>query len=168
MKLTAMVARKDMWQLVLNSAQRQTERRRIMGRTKNRHPLKTEQVYQYVLSHLRDGWSPEQICGRLERETGGRLLHHETVYRFIYKVENKNLRLFEYLPWKRKCRKKKLGRQSQRVRILNRVSIHLRPGEIEQRVAFGHWEGDTVIGKQERSVSIHTEVERKTRYVRHG
>ena len=36
---------------------------------------------------------------------------------------------------------------------------------MEKRKDFGHWEGDTVIGKLEKSKAIHTEVERKTRYL---
>jgi len=53
----------------------------------------------------------------------------------------------------------------QRVRIPNRVSIHLRDKSIDNRINFGNWEGDSVIGKQEKSKVIHTEVERKTRYL---
>ena len=50
--------------------------------------LKNKKIYSYVLKHLRSGWSPEQIAGRLK------LLHpndeswhicHETIYAFIYK-----------------------------------------------------------------------------------
>ena len=30
-----------------------------------KHPLKNKKIYSYVLEHLRGGWSPEQISGRL-------------------------------------------------------------------------------------------------------
>ena len=73
--------------------------------------------------------------------------------------------MWEYLPLKRKRRTKKQGRKSQRIRIPNRVTIHLRPKLVEKRVQFGHWEADSVIGKQIKSKVIHTEVERKTRYL---
>ena len=144
------------------SAQYQSDKRKELGR--KRPPLKSPDTYAYVLEKLRDGWSPEQICGRLKLEKGKTVIGVETIYRFIYLEENKHLRLFEYLPWKRKRRQKKLGRASKRLHIPNRVSIHLRPKEVEKRKIFGHWEGDTVIGKQEKSKAIHTEVERKTRY----
>ena len=47
--------------------------------------------------------------------------------------------------------------------IPNRVSIHQRPEVINRRKTFGHWEGDSVIGKGHRE-AIHTEVERLARY----
>jgi IS30 family transposase len=89
----------------------------------------------------------------------------ETIYSFIHKPENKDKRLWEYLTLKRKRRKKKYGRKVARIRIPNRVSIHLRDKSIDNRIDFGHWEGDSVIGRQEKSKVIHTEVERKTRYL---
>ena len=37
-----------------------------------------------VLSHLSQGWSPEQVAGRLELEAGRVVISHESIYRFIY------------------------------------------------------------------------------------
>ena len=134
--------------------------------THKRHPLKSPKVYAYVLAKFREGWSPEQIAGRLNKEEGRRVISYETIYRFIYEPRNKRLKFWEYLPWKRKKRYKKYGRKVQRERIPNRVSIHVREAipAIEGRAEFGHWEGDTVIGSQERGPAIHTECERKVRY----
>lgn len=145
------------------SAQLQADRRKIAAR--KRQPLKDPEIYAYILEKLHEGWSPEQICGRLKLENERTVIGMETIYRFIYKEENKGLSLWEYLPLKRTRRRRKLGRQSKRLHIPNRVSIHLRPGQIETRTEFGHWEGDTLVGKQEKSKAIHTEVERKTRYL---
>lgn len=44
------------------------------------------------------------------------------------------------------------------------TSIDLRPAEIDTREDFGHWEGDCVIGKAERSQVLFVLTERKTRY----
>jgi len=129
-----------------------------------RPPFRSARTYVYVLEKLKEGWSPEQISGRLKVEFGINL-HWETIYRFIYSSKNKDKRLWEYLPLKRKKRAKKYGRKTTRVRIPNRVAIHLRPKEIELRTSFGHWEGDSIIGKQIKGRVIHTEVERKTRYL---
>ncbi|MBU0974736.1 IS30 family transposase, partial [Patescibacteria group bacterium] len=46
----------------------------------------------------------------------------------------------------------------------DRVSIHDRPEEIENREVFGHWESDSIVGKNHIG-GIHTEVERKTRFI---
>jgi len=144
-------------------AQSKSQKRVIKARS--RHPLKNKSVYGYVLKKLKSGWSPEQIAGRLKLKKPDNLywhIHHETIYRFIYDEENKDKALFEYLPRKQKRRKKKYGRKAQRIRIPDRVSIHDRPNEIESRLIFGHWEGDSIEGKAHKN-GMHTEVERKTR-----
>jgi transposase, IS30 family len=129
-----------------------------------RHPLKDKATYAYVLEKLRYGWSPEQIAGRLALEQKEKVLCHETIYQFIYKKSLKENRLWEYLPRKQKHRHKKYGRKSQKVRIPQRVSIHERPMQVNQRQEIGHWEGDTVEGKGHKT-GIHTEVERVSRYL---
>jgi IS30 family transposase len=146
------------------NAQARTEKRSARART--RHPLKNKSVYAYVLKKLRSGWSPEQIAGRLKLMKPDNPywhIHHETIYRFIYKEGNKNKMLWEYLPRKQKKRRKKYGRKAQRVRIPDRVSIHDRPNEVEFREVFGHWEGDSVESKAHKG-GMHTEIERKTRF----
>jgi len=145
-------------------AQAESEQRKIKAR--KRHPLKDPLTYAYVLEKLRDGWSPEQIAGRLEKESGKKVISYETIYRFIYSPINKPKRLWGYLPWKRTKRKQKLNRGVKRLRIPNRVSIHQRPAIIDQRQEFGHWEADTMVGKQEKGKVIHTEVERKSRWLK--
>ena len=141
-------------------AQGQTEARK--GKARKRHPLKNEKVYAYVMEKLREGWSPEQIAGRLKVEQGKAVICHETIYQFIYGEQGKQMGLSEYLPWKRIKRRKKRGRGVHRSHIPDRVSIHRRPVEVDSRAEFGHWEGDTVEGKGHRE-GIHTEVERKSR-----
>jgi transposase, IS30 family len=111
----------------------------------------------------------------------------ETIYQFIYKektdktkqglsiarILNKRLPdsttavtvtdydkpLWEYLRRKQVRRRKKGGRKSQRVRIPDRVSIHDRPKEIDERKTFGHWEGDSIVGLGHKN-GLHTEYER--------
>lgn len=129
---------------------------------KAKHPLKNPWVYAYVLEKLRDGWSPEQIAGRLRfNHPQDKIwwICPETIYRFIYHPVNKNQAWWEYLRRKQKRRRKKKGRKSQRVRIPDRVSIHLRPKIISQRKEIGHWEGDTLVGLGRRN-GLHTAYER--------
>jgi transposase, IS30 family len=137
------------------------ERKSTAGK---RTPLKNKKTYSYVVDKLGQGWSPEQISGRLELEQGKRILCHETIYQFVYSKDAKEQKFWEYLPRKQKHRKKQHGRSSQKVHIPNRVSIHLRPDSINQREEIGHWEGDTVEGKGHKD-GIHTEVERVSRFL---
>jgi len=140
------------------------KRRSLAGR---RHPLKNKEVFRWVVSRLMRGWSPEQISGRMRLlfpKNQRMRVCPEAIYQFIYSSGYKHRAFWEYLPWKRKTRKKKQGRNVHRSRIPNRVSIHQRPESIETREEFGHWEGDTVEGRAHKN-GIHTEVERKSRFL---
>ena len=159
---------RNRWQKDYVSIHAQSLAKKRKANAGRRHPLKNRSVYGYTMKKLRCGWSPEQIAGRLKLKHEDNEywhIHFETIYRYIYDFQNQDKRLWEYLPRKQKTRRKKYGRKSQKVRIPDRVSIHLRPVEIETRQIFGHWEGDSIVGKNHKS-AIHTQVERKTRYLK--
>lgn len=135
---------------------------------KAKDSLKNPWLYSHVMDRLKCGWSPEQISGRLKQEYKNypdRQIGIETIYRFIYKDINKRLKLWEYLRRKQVKRRKKGGRKAQRVRIPDRISIHQRPKEVEERIVPGHWEGDSIVGKGHKS-GLHTEYERVTSLIR--
>lgn len=54
-----------------------------------KQPLKNKRIYSYVIDHLRMGWSPEQIAGRLRYvdhpDDSSWHICMETIYAFIYK-----------------------------------------------------------------------------------
>jgi IS30 family transposase len=99
-----------------------------------------------VLDHLAEGWSPEQVSGRLEREAGHRIISHETIYRFIHaqmkRTNDCKWRL--YLP-RGKLRRgwRKKGKASPR--FIDHSSIHDRPASVLTRKTAGHWEGDAML-----------------------
>jgi transposase, IS30 family len=121
-------------------------------------------IYYNVIDKLRYGWSPEQIAGRLKKKCHGKcVISYETIYRYVYSPEGRKQNLKEYLPRAHKKRFPKHYRKSYRRGISNRVSISLRPEEVNNRTIFGHWEADVVEGKG-HSGGIQTLLERKTRY----
>jgi len=127
--------------------------------------LKNPVVYAYVTEHLRWGWSPDSIAGKLKLDHPDDKyfwITAETIYRWIYQEEQLKEGWFEYLRRKQKKRKKQKGRKVHRSAIPDRVSIRLRPEEVNQRLEFGHWEGDTVEGRAHKD-GIHTEMERVSR-----
>lgn len=135
----------------------------------SKQPLKNPYIYDYVTEKLRDGWSPDDISGRLKLEhPNDEYWHicHETIYRWIYEPEQMNNQQpwYEFLRRKQKKRKKYKGRKVHRSTIPDRISIRHRNEAINQRQVFGHWEGDTIEGRG-RKDGLHTEVERISRKI---
>ena len=51
--------------------------------------LKTSVLREYVVNHLKLGWSPEQISGTAKEENVG-LISHEAIYQFVYAQVHRN------------------------------------------------------------------------------
>jgi IS30 family transposase len=122
-------------------AQAQTAARRWTGARLERDDALREEV----LGRLAEGWSPEQIAGRLAHEQGHRVISHETIYRFVYaQLKRTNDRRWRfYLPrakYKRGWRTK-----GGWPRYADRPSIHDRPDHIAARKQAGHWEADAML-----------------------
>ena len=120
-----------------------------------------DQVWQLVVSLIREKWSPEQIVGRVEMEQGVSI-SHEWIYQYVYTDKRSGGDLYRYLRCQ-KVRRKRYGIYSRRGTIPNQVSIDERPAIVDTKRRFGDWEGDTVIGKGYRGALV-TLVERKSLY----
>jgi IS30 family transposase len=121
-------------------------------------------VYKGLLSQ----WTPEQISGRIKELYPNdpiMSISHEAIYRHIYTRPQASLnkKLIKLLVRKKTRRRPSKKRRGTGSKIINQVSIDLRPKHIELRKEIGHWEGDLVIGKGQKS-AIGTIVERKSRY----
>ena len=101
-----------------------------------------------VLGQLQRGWSPEQIAGRLRQQEAAKTISHESIYRFIYaQVRRTNDGAWRrYLP-KGRSKRRSRGRPKRSVDTLikGRVSIDLRPPDVDLRTTFGHWEADLMM-----------------------
>ncbi len=125
---------------------------------------KDPQIYTYVVDHLRQGWSPEQIAGRLKRKHKKTMVCQESIYRYIYtSTDGKQQQLWEYLPRHHRKRTTWHGRTLHYQGIPERVSIHDRPHAVNTKKVFGHWEIDAVEGKGHQG-AIATLLERVSRY----
>ena len=116
----------------------------------------------FVRQRLSEGWSPQQISGWLQSgaEAGLRAVTMETIYAFIYRAGQRAEKLWAYLVRRHKKRRTLKSRPS-RDTIKDRVSIHDRPEEINDRNTLGHWEGDLILCRRTRPVLVLHE--RKTR-----
>ncbi|WP_456438497.1 IS30 family transposase [Psychroserpens sp.] len=122
----------------------------------------------YIFKGLLSQWTPEQISGRIKDDYPNNpimSISHESIYRYIYShpqasINKKLIKLLVRKKTRRRPPKKKRGTGS---KILNQVSIDIRPKHIDLREEIGHWEGDLMIGKNHKS-AIGTIVERKSRF----
>lgn len=122
----------------------------------------------YVYKSLLNGWSPEQISGRIKLDYPNdpiMSISHEAIYMHIYTHPQGRLnkKLISLLPYHKTRRRTLKGSQKRRIRIKDQVSIDDRPKHIETRQDIGHWEGDLMIGVRQSS-AIGTLVERKSRF----
>ncbi len=125
-------------------AQALTERRRQRGRP---HKLAAcPQLRALVRQYLLQGWSPEQISGRLRRARGQPVISHESIYRFIYHRSAQKDYWHRLLP-RRKSRRGRWGARggSSVLHLQHRVPIDARPPQANDRSQPGHWEADLML-----------------------
>ena len=128
--------------------------------------LDYEPLRTYVIEKIRDQeWTPEQVAGRLPGDCPDdprMRVSHEAIYQAIYAQDSLRF-LIAFLPQARpKRRKRGQGKTRRGPSIPNRVGIDQRPKEVDSRTTHGHWEGDTVMGKNNDGFIV-TLVERTSR-----
>src|SRR4029450_5642696 len=134
--------------------------------------LENPQLNTRVQEDLEEKWSPAEIAARLKvdfPDDESMRASHETIYRSLF-IQGKGslrqeltacLRTGRAL---RRPRKRVDGRAAPDRRIPDKVMISERPAEADDRAVPGHWEGDLILGKNNRS-AVGTLVERSTRFV---
>jgi IS30 family transposase len=133
--------------------------------------LLNKKLQDYVISKLKEGWSPENISGRLksikeEEIKANGYISHETIYAFVYSEETKQYKYWKYLRRHRKKRYKQGSRKSRKGgTIKNMTSISQRPKWINQKSRIGDWESDSMIFSKQKEI-LSVQVERKTREVK--
>ena len=80
-------------------------------------------------------------------------ISHETLYQALY-TDERLVPLISCLRQARPKRRKRGQGKTRRCLIPNRVPIHQRPSEVEDRARFGDWEGDLVLGKNQQGAVV--------------
>jgi IS30 family transposase len=129
--------------------------------------LKNNIIRRYMLTHLKQGWSPEQIAGEMSKQHPGYSISYEAIYQYLYDpVLRREENLVPYLVRAHKKRHIKGHRHTHKSsHIPARISILQRPGSVQQRRQLGHWETDAVISRQS-TAALNVTVERKSRLTR--
>ena len=151
-------------------AQYRYERRR---KNCGRKPILSDDASRKLIQEkLCDEWSPEQIQYRLKLEEDPVQVSYATIYRalnsglideerprYIHKCDRYSFHL------RRKGkRRKKNGSVNKQGKYVIEHRISERPEAAEKRLEFGHWEGDTIIGKK-GGARLTTMADRKGRFL---
>lgn len=149
-------------------AQQCIDRKHLKRSRRKRKLDLDEDLQRYVISELERRQSPDVIAGRLRVDPPpslkGKTISQEAIYQWIQDGEGRHLNLHRYLCCGRPKRQKQRSRKRHKTHILERISIHERPRNIEERTEHGHWETDSMVfTKQKERLSV--QAERKARYV---
>jgi IS30 family transposase len=137
----------------------------IMAGVRRDRPCKLQRLSTLrndVHDGLAMGWSPDQIAGRLQLEGSKHTISHETIYRYIYRKDVRGERLYRYLPHAKTKRGLRYFKR-RREPLPQCMNIANRPQAIEDRLQFGHWEGDLIQFRSQRGAVLNV-TERSTRF----
>jgi transposase, IS30 family len=149
-----------------NTAQRNYQQK-VINRKRTLKIEKDKDLQIYIRKKLiKDKHSPDAIIGRIKQEklVFERMICTKTLYNYIEEgvfegITNSSL-------WEKRKRRKKKYKQVRRISLHNKMAkgIDQRPKEANQRLEYGHWEGDSVKGpKKKGKAGLFTLTERMTR-----
>lgn len=150
---------------IAKEAQYYAERRRKKTNKRKLEKWQNKKLTEYVKGLLEDGWSPDEIAGRLKKhppeEVRGckdKTVSYESIYNWIYEGEGRSGGLYKKLRRKQKVRKRRFSRKKQvKTIIKERVSINQRPEIVAGRKRIGDWETDSVIFSGKSILSVQQE-----------
>ena len=122
----------------------------------------TPDLWRMVEERLAEGWSPEQISGRLRKE-GHPMAGRQWIYRHVHADRRAGGRLWRHLRRRGKRPNRKGGAHAGRGHIPGRVDISERPALVEAKARVGDWEADTIVGAG-HSGAVVSLVDRASKY----
>ena len=131
-------------------AQDRADKFRHLARKKRKMDMNLP-LKHYVLEHLDQLWSPEQIAKRLKilyPMDMAMQISHESIYSYLYVLPRGALRkeLVKCLRYHHINRRIHGKSRQKPCPIQDYISIEERPAEIADRIIPGHWEGDLLMG----------------------
>lgn len=125
-------------------------------------------LVRFVERRLSLDWPPAAISGRLKLRYPNdpkMRISPETIYRWVALERQQGGELYRHLRRRHKHRRRQKRYGAGRRFIPDRVGIEQRPAIVNERLRFGDWEGDLVVGSH-GTAAIATHVERKSRYLK--
>lgn len=122
--------------------------------TNRRHSLKIEQYAKlacYIQEKIgRDRYSPDVVTAliKLNQAEFKEWICTKTLYNYIAKGIFEGITNFSL--WEKRKRRKRRYKQVSRISLKNKGSrsIEERPQQINNRLEYGHWEGDCIVGRR--------------------
>jgi IS30 family transposase len=120
------------------------------------------ELRDFVEANIEDDQTPQGISGRLRRiERKIEYASAKSIYKFVYSPLGRNLERHLY---SRAVRKRGGPKRGRSVAIDGRTMIDQRPKIVQDRIQFGHYEGDFIESGKDGKGYLLVLVERKTRY----
>jgi IS30 family transposase len=121
-----------------------------------------KELKEFVIDSIKDHQSPEGISGRLKNiEKDISYASTKAIYKFI---ESPHGRQIEKCLYSNSVKKRTGPKDKPRVHLDGRTMIDDRPKKVDNRLEFGHFEGDFIESGRDGKGSLLVLVERKTRY----
>jgi transposase, IS30 family len=113
----------------------------------------TAEIQNRICEFLAQRYSPEQIVGYCRKNALG-MVSIERIYQFIWQDKKKRGKWHKYLRTRGKPYRSRAKLKEQRGTLKNRRCITERPAIVEQKVRFGDFEVDTIIGRQQKGAIL--------------
>ena len=121
--------------------------------SKPKKVLFTADIQQFVETHLREDYSPEQIVGIANR-TNQPCVSVERIYQFIWSDKKQGGDLYKHLRTQGKRYRKRGASKDKRGQIKDRNGIENRPAIVDEKSRIGDLEIDLVIGKNHKKAIL--------------
>lgn len=106
-------------------------------RARRRKLIRLDDLRAYMIDRLIEGWTPEQIAGRLSYDGQPARVSHETICAYVCSREGRSGQLARHLPSRRKKRQPHYARRRRGQTFPPNRSIHQRPDDVKSRKERG-------------------------------
>lgn len=112
-----------------------------------------EDIKLFVAQGLAKDYSPEQIVGRAKLD-GVACVSHERIYQEIWLDKKSGGTMYTYLRRQGRKYANRCASKGSRGIIKNRIDIDQRPAIVDEKIRFGDFEADTIIGKNHKGALL--------------
>jgi IS30 family transposase len=97
---------------------------------------------KFIIAKLKQDWNPDEISGYMRENRLPFYASKTTIYEWLFSSWGQ--KYCKYL-YSQRYRKMKRKEKKEKIIIPDRIPLQMRPKEVSQRLAGGHWEGDALV-----------------------